>query len=241
MKNISLVFSILFFIVIFYGCSDDSVTEQKKTGYISSKFIVQPNQMEIFFDVQDTTITFSRLDSNLNFTNVPKILFDIQPTNGSGDIILRKSDWTNIYSRHFTGYMNDSITLSDIPSMSYFTLVNFTGKLSINLIRNKIYTKIKSVPDTLEIYANIQDTTYSFARLDSNLQFLNNPYLVFNINSSNGFGDFILRRHNGSFIDSIHFTGFKSDSLNLPEIPWLSYLTVSNYTGTLSIKLIRNN
>ncbi|MCX6165215.1 MAG: hypothetical protein NTU73_10230 [Ignavibacteriae bacterium] len=136
MKKISLILSILFFIVIYYGCSDDTVTEQKKSSYISSSYVIMPDSINIFFFVRDSAVTFSRLDSNLQFTNIPKIIYNINPTNGSGDIILRNNLWENIYSKHFTGYMSDSSTLTAIPWLSYLTLTNYTGTLYIKVVRN---------------------------------------------------------------------------------------------------------
>lgn len=135
MKKILLGFSVLFFIVVYYGCSDDSVSEQK-TVIDSRSYKIVPDTLDFQIKVENTTITVSRLDSNLQFTNIPKIIFDINPTNGGGDIILRNNIWGNIYTKHFTGYMSDSLTLSGIPWMSYFSITDYTGTLSIKLVRN---------------------------------------------------------------------------------------------------------
>ncbi|MFA5404001.1 MAG: hypothetical protein WC358_03600 [Ignavibacteria bacterium] len=135
MKKISIVLAVLFFIVIYYGCSDDTVTQQKNI-VISTSVRIVPDTLEINVKAQDTTINFSSLDSNLQFANIPKIIYNINPTDGNGDIIFRDNSWTNIWSKHFTGYMNDSITLPQIPWMSYFTITNYTGTISIKVVRN---------------------------------------------------------------------------------------------------------
>jgi hypothetical protein len=134
MKKIFFVLPVIIFIFISVGCKDDSTSTQKST-VTTTNIQRKPDTLSIYIDIQNTTYSFSDSAANLQFTGIPKIIYEVRPTNGYGSLNLYNNLDSTIYYMYFTGFKSDSTTLSDIPLKYSFKITNFTGNGSIKVVR----------------------------------------------------------------------------------------------------------
>jgi hypothetical protein len=136
MKKTFLSVTMILLIVFLYGCKGDDSTSSVNIEVISTNIQKGNDTLIISFNVQNTTYSFSN-DTNLVFTKIPIITYNLVPTdtNGYGDFNLYSQDSTILFSKHFDEYMGgvDS-TLTVIPWLSKFSITNFTGSGYIKVI-----------------------------------------------------------------------------------------------------------
>jgi hypothetical protein len=134
MKKIFIVLPAILLIFISFGCSDDSTSTQKNVVTITD-IQRKPDTLSIYFDIQNTTFSMTDTASELQFSGIPKVIYEIRPTSGSGDFTLFNGLDSNIYYRYFTVFISDSNSLASVPWRYSFNLSNFTGNGRIKVVR----------------------------------------------------------------------------------------------------------
>jgi len=132
-KLIPLLLVVLFFAIL-NGCSESSTESTSKVT--QTQFAVTNDSLYITFNVSGTTYDFSQKDSNLVFSGVPALRYDVTLTAGSADIWLYSNDSTNVWGRHFTANSSDSLVMTFIPKKYKFNLSGFTGTGTIKAKKN---------------------------------------------------------------------------------------------------------
>ncbi|MBI5401873.1 MAG: hypothetical protein HY959_00595 [Ignavibacteriae bacterium] len=133
-KLIPLLLVVLFFAFL-YGCSDSS-TESKQTTVTQTQIAVANDSMYISFNVSGTTYNFSQRDSNLSFSGIPAVRYDVTLSAGSAEIWLYSNDSSNVWGQRFTANLSDSLIMTFIPKKYKLNLNAFTGTGMIKAKRN---------------------------------------------------------------------------------------------------------
>lgn len=134
MKNIFLVVPLLIIIAFYAGCSDDSVSSTKSSEWRYSK-IESNDTLIIEFNAKDTAITYLDNAPLSQFSSNPKVYYKFTPTEGFGDFSLFNALDTNIFFKHFTGFVEDTFQLNDIPRRYVLSITGFTGSGTVRVVK----------------------------------------------------------------------------------------------------------
>lgn len=135
MKNIFLVVPLLVIIAFYAGCSDDSTSSTTKSSEWRYSKIESNDTLIIDFTAKDTAITFTDNASLSQFSSIPKIYYKFAPTEGFGDFSLFNALDTNIFFKHFTGFVEDTFQLNDIPRRYVLSITGYTGSGTIRVTK----------------------------------------------------------------------------------------------------------
>lgn len=127
MKKLTLLIFVVLVNVFLFGCSDNSTTSQQTSEVKQTQVSVANDSMAIYFNVSGTTYNFSQQDSNLHFTVMPRLKYNVSLSAGSADVFLYTRDSSNVWGMHFTANTSDSLIMNFIPVKYKYTLNGFTG------------------------------------------------------------------------------------------------------------------
>ena len=135
MKKIFLVVPVLLLIFISIGCKDDSTSSTQKNVIISYSKQESNDTLVLTFKYQDTAYTFRDSAGLSQFDSIAKVIYEITPSNGSGDFNLYNSFDSIMFAKHFTGYVGNTVYLTAIPKKYLFSIVNFSGIGTIKVVK----------------------------------------------------------------------------------------------------------
>lgn len=135
MKKLIPFLPVVLFFAVLYGCSD-STTESKSSTVTQTQFSVTNDSMLISFNVSGTTYNFSQKDSNLSFSGIPAVRYDVSLSAGSAEIWLYSNDSSNVWGQRFTANSSDSLIMTFIPKKYKLNLNAFTGTGVIKAKKN---------------------------------------------------------------------------------------------------------
>jgi len=135
MKKITIVLAVLFLIVNYYGCSDDTTSSTSKNVVINYEKMQKNDTLTLIFKYQDTAFTFLDTAALSQFDTIPKVKYEITLTNGYLDFSLFNVLDSNIFRKHFTANEVNTVYLTDVPRRYIFSIVGFTGSGSIKVVK----------------------------------------------------------------------------------------------------------
>jgi len=127
MKKLTLSILLVLVIVFLYGCSDSTTNTQQSSEVKQTRVSVANDSMAIYFNVSGTTYNFSQQDSNLNFSAIPGLKYNVTLSAGSADVYLYTRDSSSVWGKHFSANTSDSLVMSFIPLKYIYVLNGFTG------------------------------------------------------------------------------------------------------------------
>ncbi len=133
MKKLFIITAITLQFIFYYGCSDDTVSE-KKNIITRTSFEKFNDSLAIQIQIQDTTLTNNFADS-LNFSVIPKVIYEMKPSNGALDFFLYDNLDSVIFFKRFTGYSWDTIKINYVPIRYVLRITDFAGLGFIKVAR----------------------------------------------------------------------------------------------------------
>lgn len=136
MKKFFIVFPVILLLFALYSCSDDTTSSTSKKNIVISYEKQQKNDTLILtFKYQDTAYTFIDTASLSQFDTIPKVIYEVSPSNGYVDFTLFNNADTVFFKRFLPPYAGNTINLINIPNRYIFSLVSFTGSGSIKVVK----------------------------------------------------------------------------------------------------------
>jgi len=135
MKKTTLYLLVVLLFALISGCSESS-TESKSSTVTQTNISVTNDSLYISFNISGTTYNFSQRDSNLAFSGIPAVRYDVTVSAGSADIWLYSNDSTNVWSNHFSSNSIDSVITTFKPKKYKLSLNAFTGTGVIKAKKN---------------------------------------------------------------------------------------------------------
>lgn len=136
MKKLLFILPVILILILFYACSDDTVTQNITKKLLTYSIKRVPDTLLIQFEAVDSIFSIQDSAENLQFTSFPKVYYEIKAESGYGSFSLKNNLDSTIFFKMFGGYVSDTTTLADIPWKYVFKTTSFTGKGSIKVVRN---------------------------------------------------------------------------------------------------------